>query len=401
MAITASIEGGDVQLSGNPVIISCSGGVEPTDSSEYKILLKIISEDNKLEGAPFTDEMAPDDDGNAEFDISGYVDQPVAALFQYPVVGDYVAYETQAFNIQVQVGESYIDSTGELVETWGDTSDVFQILKGGLNPRQISMMNDDNTNFYETYISGSNFLTARPQGDMVHATQHVKLFYMVAVAQSAVTLNIKVVFDDGTEETYTSDSFAMSTDYLYEFNCSPADKGIDLEPDEKQAEHFWAWLDFGEETSQQRYFYFDWKYCERPIFLFFANSLGGIDDVYLSGFIKDNFLTEGEIGTYPYQTDDTVYDPTLKISSRTGQNKWIFNTGWKVITTLQFYRDLMLARQAWYLYSNISQTTFIIIPVYIEVGDYELFDRKDNLYSMELEVCEAHKSAYVFDNRMY
>ena len=396
MTITATITGEAVQLSGNPVRIQCTGGSVPAGASEYKILLKVISEDGKLDGAPFTDAIAPDDSGEAWFDISGYVDKPVKALFQYPLSGASVAYPTQAFNIQIQPGERYIDVDGDLQEVWGTASSIFQMLKGGLSPRQIAMMNDDSTNFYDTYIAGNKWLTPRPWGEYVHPTQPVKLWYMVAAGASA---NFKVItyFDDGTDDTYTV-GVTLNTDYLYEFNCNPVNLGVDLEPTGKQATHFDVSIDG---VSETRRFTFDWQYIERPVFLMFANSLGGIDDVYFSGFIQDKFSTEGNTVYRPPLRDDTVFDPTLHAPNKSGQNRWTINTGWKGITTIQFYRDLLLSKQAWYLYSNVGVTTYIVIPIIVDTGEKTLFNRKDNLHALEIEFSEAHTSRFSFDNRMY
>ena len=60
MTITANILGAAVQLSGNPVWIKCTGGSAPAGSSNYTLLLKIISQDGKLDGAPYTDAIMPD-----------------------------------------------------------------------------------------------------------------------------------------------------------------------------------------------------------------------------------------------------------------------------------------------------------------------------------------------------
>jgi len=398
MSITATVIGEAVQLTGNPIRIQCTGGSVPAGASEYKITLKITSEDGKLEGAPFTDAIAPDSSGEAWFNIAGYVDQPVKALFQFPPSGASVAYPTQAFNIQIQPGERYIDEEGNLQESWGTTSSIFQMLKGGLSPRQIAMMNDYGTNFFDTYIAGNKWLTPRPWGEMVHPTQAVKLWFMVA-ANIGATFTVKTYFDDGSDNIYTS-AVALNKDSLHEFNCNPANLGVDIEPTGKRASHFDVWLQMGS-SSQVRRFTFDWQFVERPVFLMFANSLGGIDDVYFRGYIKDKFNTEGDTVYHPPLRDDTVFDPTLLTPNKSGQNKWIFNTGWKPITTLQFYRDLLVSKQAWYLYSNISITSYIVIPVIINNGDKVLFSRKDNLFSIDIEVSEAHQTKFSFDNRMY
>lgn len=396
MAITATISGGAVQLTGNPVEILCSGGSLPAGATQYKILLKIISQDSKLFGAPFIDSKAMDDSGEALFDISGYVDQPVTAVFQWPVAGSMNYYPTQAFNIQVQSGESYIDSNGDLQEVWGAASAVLQMLKGGLSPRQVAVMRDAGYTFYAKYIQAGKFLSARPWGDNVHPTQPVKLWF-IPVASSTANFNVKAYYDDGTDASYAL-SIDFNIDNLYEFNCNPATLGIPMEPTGKKISHFDVWITG---LSESRRFTIDWRYCERPVFLMFANTFGGVDDVYLSGFIQDKFATEGEQSYRPAQNTDTVFTPTLLDLNKAGQNKWSINSGWKPLVTIQYLRDLLVAKQAWYIYTNITQTTTSIIPITdIKTGDV-LINRQEDLYSIQIDFSEAHTSKHSFDNRSF
>jgi hypothetical protein len=309
-----------------------------------------------------------------------------------------VSYPTQAFNVQVQPGESYLDSDGILQEPMGSVSSVFQILKGGISQRQLNMMTDAATNFYETYIAAGKFLTARPQGDFVHPTQMVKLWYMPSVSRSA-TFYVKGVYDDGSEASYST-SLSLNTDNLYEFNCNPVDLGLTLEPTGKQMQFFDVWLQNGSlKISDTRRFSFDWDYCERPVFLFFANTFGGVDDVFLRGFIQDGFSTDGTISYQPAQRDDTVFDPTLIVTNKTGQNKWVANSGYKSTSTILYLRDLLVSRQAWYLYYTGS--TNLVIPVNIDNADIVLLKRKDNLQAIQVAFSEAHTSKFSFDNRIY
>ena len=110
MSLTTTILGGAVQLSANPIRIKISGGTQPPSSSKYKYLFRIISEDDKLYGAPFEEAVAPDINGEAILDISGLVDQPIQAIFQFPVTTPFVNYPTQAFNVQIQQGETWVDN---------------------------------------------------------------------------------------------------------------------------------------------------------------------------------------------------------------------------------------------------------------------------------------------------
>jgi hypothetical protein len=400
MAITATISGGAVQLTGNPVRILCTGGSAPVNSSEYKIMLRVISVDGVLTGAPFVDAITPDADGEALFDISGLVDQPVTAVFQWPVSGASKSYPTQAFNIKVQPGERYIDADNLLVETWGAESEEFQMLKGGLSPRQVAAMKDAGFTFYAKYIQAGKFLTARPQSCGVHPLQPVKLWFMPDDNNSS-QLAMTAFYDDGSTETKNVNAF-MNTDYLYEFNVNPVQLGFTLEPAGKRMLYFDVWLHYsGSLLSETRRFVIDWRPCERPVFIMFANTFGGVDDVYFSGFIQDKFETKGAVSYRPPQVSDTVYTPTLMSLDKTGRNKWSINTGWKSITEIQFLRDLLVSKQAWYLYTNIGQTTTSIIPITDITASEVLVDRKEDLYAIQIDFAEAHESRHSFDNRSF
>jgi len=401
MALTATVTGGAVQLTGNPVIVNCSGASTPSGASEYMILLRTISQDGKLPGSPFEDSKTPDGSGNAAFDISGILDQPLEVSFQYPAVAKYIEHPNRPFNIQVQVGERYIDQANLLVENWLGISEVFQLLKGGNSPRQNAMMTAENKNFYSTYIQGKKFLTTRSQSDLIHPTQPIKLWYMVETNFTAY-FKIKGYYDDETDTTVSS-QISLNTNSLYELNCNPALHGLPFQPAyNKKLKYFDVWLEnYGTPQSDVRRFEVDLNHCERPHFLFFANSLGGIDDVYFSGFAIDSFEIEKSLSYRPVRTGDTVYTPTVLASNKTGFNKWAINSGWRSIPTIQFYRDLMLSKQAWFLYPNISVTNSIIVPIIIDNSGGELFNRQNDQHDINIEFIEAHISRFSFDNRNY
>lgn len=400
MALTTTILGDAVQLTGNPVWVKVSGGSIPAGAVDYKYLLKLISSDDVIDGAPFTDAIPPDGSMEAYFNLSGYVDIPVKALFDYPVSSAIVSYPTQAFNVQVQVGETYVDSNGDEQTNWGSTSSVFQMLKGGLNPRQLAMFDTAGTSFYDTYISGGKFLTARPWGNFVHPTQPVKLWFMPTAGASA-SFKVKAVYTDATEDTYTK-AFTLSTDNLYEFNCNPADLGIDMETAESKINFFDVWIEVGgSKISDTRRFTVDWKYCERPFFLLFANSLGGVDDLYLGGRAIEGIKVNGQVVYKPQERGATVFEPTLIVPNRTGQNAWKINSGWKTGTEMLFVRDAMVSRQVWLLYPNSGITSYTVVPVNIENAQVDLVDRMEDIYNIDFDLAEAHESQFTFDNRLY
>jgi hypothetical protein len=400
MAITATVTGGAVQLTGNPVFINCAGASIPSGAYEYMITLKILSPDGKLEGAPLTDAIIPDTNGAAVFEISGILDQPYEVTFDNVLTAKYIEHPTRPFNIQVQPGERYINSQGLLVENWFDVSAVFQMIKGGLSPRQNAMMKAIGQTYYSKYIAGKRFLTPRPWGDYVHPNQAVKLWFMVTQNYQAL-FKIKGYYSDGTDLTVGTD-LIMNTDSMYEFNCNPAINGIALEPSfDKKLLYFDVWIDLLSGTSDTRRFEIDWDHCERPYFMFFANSLGGIDDVYLNGFGIDQFSVEGTLAYRPVRPADTVYTPTILSSNKTGRNKWKINSGWKSASTIQFLRDLMVSKQAWFMHPGNNNVSTTVVPVIVENFEGPILDRQDDNWNVDIEFTEAHTSRFSFDNRSF
>lgn len=400
MAITAEILGGAVQLTGNPAWIRLSGGSAPEGTSDYKLLLKVISQDGKLEGAPFIDAIAPDDSGEALFNISGYVDKPVSMLFEYPPANPYVSYATLAFNIQVQPGESYIDSDGILQENWYSTSSIFQFLKGGSNPRQLAIWEAEGSNFYQEYMVDGKFLTPRPWGENVIPNQPVKLWFMPIENKSA-EFHVRAFYYDETEEVFIT-NVSLDTDYLYEFNCNPVHLGIDLENvNGSKIYLFDVWLESaGVEISDSRRFHFDHRNFERPIYLLYANSMGGIDDLFFGGYTIETVETEGNIVYKPQQSGNTVYDPTLIVANKEGKNVFKLNTAYRPTDSIPDLRDLLVSKQAWLVYPNKAVTGYKLTPVIVDPGSLDIKDGKNDLTELTITVSEGHILRFGFDNRI-
>lgn len=392
--LAINIPNGAVQLTGNEIKIEVSGAAAPAGSEEYQVTLKITSTDGKLKGSPFTMAKTPLADGTIDFDISGYVDQPVTAVFQFPATNAVLTYEDQAFNVTVQVGERYIDSSGDLQQPWG-ASEAMQLLKGGLSPRQVNYLNDLSSTFYSKYLVQGRWLTARPQG-YIRPEQPVKMWYMPLADAAGAEFKMKVTYDDGSETTKIK-TVNLLADALHEFNANPYFHGVNLEPTGKKAKYLSIWI---EGISQNWGFAYDWNYCERPNYLFFANTFGGVDDVYFTGRTEDLFTTEGEIVSRKQQSSDTVFTPTLLQLNKTGQNKWRINTGWKPFTEIVYYRDLLIAKQAWYIYKTTGGSE-LVIPITDIKGSELLVNRDENLFSMDIEFYEAHKSQHTFDTRIF
>lgn len=390
-----------MMLTGNPIWVKVSGGTPPEGCTDYKYTLKIEDQGTTLIGSPFTDAISPDGSGEAMFDISGYVNQPTIDTFEFPSVTAVIEHSTQLIEIVVTPGERYIDSDSELQESEGTPASAFKVLKGGLSRRQIAVWGSVSKNFYTEYLQGKKFLSQRPSGDVVHGDQPVKVWYIPISAQS-VKLKVVCYFNDLTNAVYESSAFTLSLSKLYEFNVNPSDLGIDIETKEKRAVYFTVTLTrSGVTYTEERSFYYDWNYCERPFYLMFKNSLGGIDDVYMSGFAVESYETNSTVTERPAGINDTVYDGTLINPDRSGKNIFKLNTGWKTKTQMRHLRDLLVSRNVWLLYPNLGLTSYAVIPVIVTGTSSELVDYKNDLHSCTIEMSEAHVDQYVFDNRLF
>lgn len=402
MSITANIMGGSVQLTGNPVWIKCTGGTAPLLSIDYKIMLLVIDANGVFLAPPKPDAETPDNSGEAWFDVSGIVDQPLRSVFQFPVSGKYVSYPNQILTIKVKAGERYVDDDpasetyGDIIETWGEESTPFNLVKGGVSQRQIAAWEKAGSNFNSTYIIGGKFLTHRPWGDFVHPNQPVKLWFL-PYNSGTVGFKVKAYFDNGTNQTVLTE-FAVTAFSLLELNCNPAAHGIALQPTGKTCTHFDCSLDG---ITEIRRFTIDWRPCERPVFILFANSIGGVDDVYLSGAMTDKFKLETTIVQRTPQRGDEVHYPVLVTPNSTGQNAWNINTGFKTSTQMLHLRDMLVSRQKWLLYPNLAVTAYTIIPVTVGNSTYNLVDRLEDDHNFDLEIEEAEQSQYSFDNRQF
>lgn len=400
MAITVTISNG-IQISGNPIWVNLEGAAPPVGATMHRHILKIESNDGKLTGAPFYDAIAPNALFESKFNIQGYIDQPVANIFEWPVANANIERTNSTFSVKITAGDSYIDSTGQLVEAWNASGTDIIVLKGGVSQRQVSIWYASGASFYSTYIAAKKFLTQRPQDDFCHPSQPVKLWFF----NENFTVNkIRFVcnYADAGQVT-TNITITQSSNKLYELNVNPYHNGLSMVNVAGAKLLNWTVTLYNDATpvSDTRHFQYDYRYCERPFWLMFANSLGGIDDIYLSGSATEGFETQSTEVYKPAAEDATVFDRTLITPNKTGRNSWNISSGYKSATQILHLRDLLLSREAWLIYPNNVVTNYYVIPVNINKSSAKLVNRAEDLHSITIEMQEAHNSRFSFDNRLY
>jgi len=391
MALSLTLPGGSVQLSGNPIWCKVAGAVIPSGATNYQLLLKVTSIDSVLSGGPFVDAVSPDASGEALFDISGYVDQPMPVNFEYPQVASVKAYIDAAYNIKIEFGQRYINSSGALVESYEATNQLIQILKGGISDFKIGEYNDAGTSFFAEIIQKGKYLTNQPDNMVVAPNQPVKLWMMSPyVDNTNMTMYTTGHYADGTSEMITQ-PFEIFLDGLFEFSMAPFFIGIPMVnlAGSPLVSFGTAVVKTGDGTfGDSRTYTIDNNYYENSNFLFDANSLGGVDVIWLKGAVEKSIDLSGTEGVRPMGSASGSRTGTIVSTSKTGRRKWKINTGYKSASEMQGMIDVYLSRNLWLLIDGK------LIPVILTNSSQLLTNSMDDLHSAELELLEAHNARF-------
>jgi hypothetical protein len=378
MALTLTIPGGPVQLSGNRVHAEVV--TDTVQGSLYRLLLKTTSADNLFpEGI---DAIEPDSAKKAIFDLRRRVAMPVDYDFSWPLTGDVFIKRAQlSQKVTVDIGESFIPVNPPKQVNWAGLDAQILILKGALTKHQQAKFNEAGKTFYSEYIEAGRFLTNMPIDQRVSPAQPLKLWFITKeTTNQDVRLMVNYTNLDGT--TGDIDLYGtIEPDAMYEICADCGSIGlnsslVDFYTVEIQKE--------GVAVSEIRKFTIDHTYYEQNTFVFYANSVGGIDSLWFPGHIKGSFPTESQTSERNTRTTDTQKVPTLEVDFKTGHRKWEINTGYRTIDEQNSLRELLESCNIWFIDGND------VIPAMLEDGDNPLYDTMEDLQNTDLTFREAH-----------
>ena len=387
-------------MSGNRVEIEVSN--DELKGESPRALLKAISADGAVPGGPFVDSrnwvMQPDETGKAVFDFAEYLDAPTKYDFTFPYAEPYaVKHPLRAFDIEILAGASYIDNTagsatlGKKIELWQEAANAIpiRILKGGMSQDRQAQYNEAGLNFYQDYIQGNKFLTRRPNNQRISYNQPLRLWYLLPGTEPVTTCLVaqfRLPNGNNVEMVY---AITLEPDGLYEFVLDPVK--LNVTEDTTQFSVFLAADLTG--TSEVRTFIIDSKPYEHNTFLFYSNSLAGIDDAWFTGAVKFGLNIEGETGMQSLDRTATSRDRSVVVTSKIGSRKWSIYPGNRMNKEeMEALQDLIYSKNIWIVWDGRT------VPVNLENGDFELTDSmRDLLINDELELVftEAHQNNYL------
>lgn len=392
-----TIPGGLVQLSGNPmqIIVTTTPG-DMAGKTNYKLAIKVTCDE--LMGSPYVEEITPLA-LVSKFDISGFIDQPVAYDFDYPGIGKVKNYPALAFNVTIDIGEVYIDENGDRQVTWAGitTNNVIRVLKGKLRAYELALLNEAGKTFESEYIQGGKFLTHMANNQVVSPVQEMKLWYLSrwTVDHAGV---IHLYIENDFEATELVEDVNLIPSGLFEFTINPWFWGFNIPPglnfpaDTKVfAYTFWITDSVtGLDLSERIRFVVDNLYREKEFIFYYVNPLSGVDCICLRGEYSEKTKTESEAVYSPVAVGSGTKVASLKTISSGGQRSWEINTGVKTPDEMRALRDFLEAKERW-MVDPYRLVYSKLIPVYLEGAEYLQFDSMEPIQNFGIKVFEAHK----------
>jgi hypothetical protein len=390
-----TILGGDVQLSGNPIVVSVKATEEMrAGKSNFKLALKIFCED--LFGVEFIEEIVPDDSFTAVFDISGFVDQPVDYAFEYPAIGVVRANPVLAKTVKLTTGEVFINALGDRMQAWnGDLNQQeITVIKGKLRPYELALLNEEGKTFNSEYIQGGKFLSHLPDYQRVSPDQIMKLRYLsrwTGAHPATWWCRVTQMTNYGVHDFDLKQPLVFYPNAgLIEFSINPVFMGFNKTVNAQYPTlkyKFWL-TDSTGEISESRTFVVDSQYYEHSFTFYYINPLSGVDCIWLTGQHTQGLKTETETAYRPVPYGANSKTASLKTISSTSQRTWELNTGPKSKEEIVSLRDFLTSKQCWMVDPENSEK---LIPVNIEAGDHRLFDSGDDIQNLDIKILEAHR----------
>lgn len=383
MSVALAITGGLVHLSGNPIEVVMTASA-PRDN--HRLAVKVSC--SALLSPVQVEEYEPAS-LVARADIHGLVNEPLASVFDYPMLGKVSARIALALLVTVDAGEVWDDENGDRQESWAGINTVIRVLNGRLRDYELQLLNDAGKSFASEFITGGRFLTNLPQNTVVAPNQGVKLWYLSRWTENHdCQLNFQVETDNKVAHIPITEAVTLIAQGLFEFSMNPSFIGYHTDPGEKVVAYtFWLSDESGDITEKRR-FVVDNNYYERSFFGYYRNKFSAIESFWLRGESKEKLKTESESAYKPAAVGAGSKVATMITVSSGSRRYWELNTGIRSRTEMLAMRELLEAQECWLVDPD---NTTKLIPVTMESSDALLYDSMEDIQSLEITLFEAHK----------
>ena len=275
MALTVLQQPNPISYSRNPIVVSAQLEVFPGHTNIYALLTVYQSIDDVV-AVLFA---RPDSHGNVSFDVSAVLDTLVN--FEVPNLAAGINEATQVIKpywleLQQFDGVNLVE-----VEQIGNTNGIItlKVMKGGVSQENVGLDIFQKINNEKMFLSWA-------ETQNLHASQPYLLFYIHQDSvEATLAVKLAVKYTDGTRtSSVLFYKYVSKGDVVY-FNAGFDINNIGIINPDKTVLNWCFWIEnAGNETIAEKvYFKPSEAYTRTPVFILYANSLGGYNSLYASG----------------------------------------------------------------------------------------------------------------------
>jgi hypothetical protein len=364
-------------------IFDFQDGEDDTYRDFYRLILQVylaaaLNYNDILLGS---DELPVDENGNAEFDIAGFIKPEFEYDFHFPESGALFAIQrvNTIKNIRLRYAETYDNTVKELF-----SSGPHFIKDGGINKRDLEFYDSEDSNYFDYSANQKHFLT---WGKIISVNQPEKLFFLFRSHEGITKLKCKATYELGVKVVKTIKEFTVAVCDVYEFIISPH-----FFIDDLSFIKYEIWLEDvnGVLISETRTYYLDHKTYLNERFFFFKNSFGVTETLRCTGIQSKNIEINRTAGNL---INDITGNNAREIKNfdNIEKQKLKTNTGWTSLLSKNpkdfknYLRDFLLS-------TDISEKKGdILFPVNIISKKAFIHKDKEYLYDLLFEYYYSHE----------
>ena len=261
------------------------------------------------------------------------------------------------------------------------------ILPGKISDLKRGLLNNQSTSWWAQLQNDKSFLTNSPRTKITDAWASERLFYYVVDSVTAIDLQVKVYYTDGSDTTLTRENISSVARHdVYEIITSFSTLGIYFLDPTKTIEKYEVWIrDQSQNVISEvftykvdhtrhedaRYFLFSngYKMIEGARFIGNSKSYSKIDQINLNRYLEKG---------YGVEDNSVVKAQPSEVEYREASSEWLS------IEEITWLREILLSKE---VYEIVNGET---VPVVIDSESISIHEDNKNLRSITIRYRYAH-----------
>jgi hypothetical protein len=304
-------------------------------------------------------------------------------------------------NFTVEVGEYYVDTSGEEHEVWPGVSESLTTVKGKLENTELVSLAENGSSFFEKYITNHVWLTSSVRNYSaskqvyfrVNDVSHPVKVWCLYQSGETISLMWNIGYTDGSSPIGFIDITPTEPTSLLEIDAHAIAREADASVvGDKTIDYYIIQMGGGRAVRVD----VTNVHSENHTELYLLNRFGAVECLNCYGEKSEGGENETESYTRALDLSPTSYDRTIFEVQKNQARTIKVNTGYKSLTERRWISDLLRSpyKQAWIKVEDsmypLPGETFGIEPVRILTNSFDVDTTSEDLLSIEIEIKIAH-----------